>query len=442
MNKKISHLRVAMILDKRRKLKSGNYAVRTRVTIGKAQYYFVTNIESTEELFERANEPKPQKDAKKLRDEMDSIKSFAENICTNLPSFTPEAFRNAFYKEATAPTTPNNLFDTFKTYIEELETEGRYSTARSYRNAMHSISAYCHNDLSNHRKSKAGGKKKDAPNFKKKKFEEITVKWLKEYSKELKAVGTSNATIGIYCRSLRVVYNYEMKSNPSLTVLYPFGKNKFEIPTARNNKRALSISTIETILSYEPANNQEQRAKDLWVFSYLCNGMNIADVIQLKYEQLKFDADGCSIEFERKKTQRKANKTEIVIELDKEVTSIITSIIERQGNKTKEGYIFPYLNDKNTPKAQYTAKNNLLSLLNESLSHIAENLNIPTDFNLTTYTARHSYATVMLRSGVSVAEISESLGHADLKTTENYLGGFSKETKRKNSSHLLGSKTA
>jgi site-specific recombinase XerD len=55
---------------------------------------------------------------------------------------------------------------------------------------------------------------------------------------------------------------------------------------------------------------------------------------------------------------------------------------------------------------------------------------------LSTYTARHSYATVLKRSGANIAYISESLGHNDIKTTENYLAYFEKEERIKNASFL------
>ena len=55
---------------------------------------------------------------------------------------------------------------------------------------------------------------------------------------------------------------------------------------------------------------------------------------------------------------------------------------------------------------------------------------------LTTYAARHSYATVLKRSGANIAFISESLGHNDLKTTENYLASFEKEERKKNAALL------
>ena len=55
---------------------------------------------------------------------------------------------------------------------------------------------------------------------------------------------------------------------------------------------------------------------------------------------------------------------------------------------------------------------------------------------ISTYTARHSYATVLKRSGANIAYISESLGHADLKTTENYLASFEREEREKNAKLL------
>ena len=56
---------------------------------------------------------------------------------------------------------------------------------------------------------------------------------------------------------------------------------------------------------------------------------------------------------------------------------------------------------------------------------------------ISTYTARHSYATVLKRSGASIAFISEALGHSDAKTTENYLAGFEQEQRRKEAEKLI-----
>ena len=56
--------------------------------------------------------------------------------------------------------------------------------------------------------------------------------------------------------------------------------------------------------------------------------------------------------------------------------------------------------------------------------------------HISTYTARHSFATVLKRSGANIAYISESLGHQDLKTTENYLASFEREEREKNADLL------
>ena len=59
---------------------------------------------------------------------------------------------------------------------------------------------------------------------------------------------------------------------------------------------------------------------------------------------------------------------------------------------------------------------------------IAKTLGITND--VTTYAARHSFATILQRSGAGTAFISEALGHSSTKTTQNYLAGFEDETKR------------
>ncbi len=430
--KKISTLHIAVMHDTRRQLKSGNYPFKLRITLNRKRYYFKTALEATEELYIRAYGKKKRADAKELFEQIESIRNTAINICNTLPIFTQEAFERAFFKEATV-SDENDVFSVFRCVIAEFEADGHIGNANVYKTTMRSIAAFVNGKLKEHSESNRSGKKQPEIKPPKLPFEEITVKWLKQYEKALSAVQVAPSTQGIYFRVLRRIVNIERKKNQSLP--YPFGKDDFTPPTATKNKRALSVTDVRAIRNYEAQSEPEQRAKDLWVFSYLCNGMNVADIIKLHYKEIKFHSNGCTIEFSRQKTQQKKDKTKILIELDIEPTGLIKSIIERHGNKTREGYVFPYLNDKDTPRTQYAAKLSLLRLLNKALRKIGENLNLEID--LSTYVARHSFATVMQRNGVSVAEISEALGHAELKTTENYLGGFSNESKRLNSNKLL-----
>jgi len=72
------------------------------------------------------------------------------------------------------------------------------------------------------------------------------------------------------------------------------------------------------------------------------------------------------------------------------------------------------------------------------MKRIAASLNIK--IPITTYTARHSYSTILKHSGVSIEQISESLGHSDLRTTENYLDSFHLDSKKEVVKKLLNFK--
>jgi integrase len=76
----------------------------------------------------------------------------------------------------------------------------------------------------------------------------------------------------------------------------------------------------------------------------------------------------------------------------------------------------------------YLVIKDIIKRINKKMEKIASELGIP---KITTYTARHSYATVLKRSGVNIAFISESLGHKDIKTTKNYLDSFETEERKK-----------
>ena len=64
----------------------------------------------------------------------------------------------------------------------------------------------------------------------------------------------------------------------------------------------------------------------------------------------------------------------------------------------------------------------MLAKVNKHLKDIGEKLKLP--LPLTTYIARHSYATILKRAGVSTAIISESLGHSSERVTQIYLDSF------------------
>lgn len=90
-----------------------------------------------------------------------------------------------------------------------------------------------------------------------------------------------------------------------------------------------------------------------------------------------------------------------------------------EGN-SDAGYIFPIFHKRHdTAAAVRYRKKKILKRVNSDIKELANSVGI--EKNVTTYVARHSYATTLRRNGVSKEIISQSLGHESLKTTEIYL---------------------
>jgi site-specific recombinase XerD len=106
------------------------------------------------------------------------------------------------------------------------------------------------------------------------------------------------------------------------------------------------------------------------------------------------------------------------------------AIIGKWGNAAKDGstYIFPVLAKGLTPERERQLIQQLTQVVNSHMKDIASSLGI--GCNVTTYAARHSFATVLQRSGASVSFISEALGHSNVNTTQNYLAGFEDDSKK------------
>ena len=112
-------------------------------------------------------------------------------------------------------------------------------------------------------------------------------------------------------------------------------------------------------------------------------------------------------------------------------------IIEKWGNKTPDpkNYIFPILSNGMTPEKERAKIHDFTKFINTWLKKIA--IKIGLEKNISTITARHSFATIMKRSGAPPAYIQDSLGHHNPKTTENYLDSFEDKVKHEYSKLLL-----
>jgi integrase/recombinase XerD len=260
------------------------------------------------------------------------------------------------------------------------------------------------------------------------KFSEITQDWLQRYEAHLLEQGKSYTTISMHLRALQATVNDAKTQGIISPAQYPFGKGKYEIPTGVGRKMALTLAQIGEVLKHPLLTDTERRCRDLWLFSYLCNGINMTDMLRLRYA----DVNAVEIHFYRQKTINKAKvKKEIVAVLLPEAQQVI----DKWGNPDRrpENFVFPFLYAGITPVDEKRIVKNVTRLINKKMGEIGKALEYG---NISTYTARHSFATVLKRSGANIAYISESLGHADLKTTQTYLDSFENEERQKNAALL------
>lgn len=387
-----------IILDTRREKKDGTYPVKLRVTFQRKQKYYNVGLDLIESDFEKARGEKPRGNHKENRLEMDAAERKAVDAISQLEPFSFDRFESLIRIPSASR---NSVYAAFERTIEDLTEKGRIGTAQSYKEARSSLMKY----------------------RKKLLFTDVTVSFLEGYEHWMKDENKrSLTTVGIYLRALRAILN-AARTEGLTNAEYPFGKNKYQIPSGVNVKKALRMSDIEKIYHYEPATPNEEYARDMWVFSYLCNGINMKDLANLKFSNI----NGQTMEWVREKTARSTRQNQ------KRIVAILTpelvAIINRWGNESKnpDHYIFPILAKTISPESKQKRVKQFTKTVNKYIGIIAEELGI--EQKVTTYTARHSYSTVLKRSGASIEFISESLGHNDLKTTENYLDSFEIELK-------------
>ncbi|MDR0438465.1 MAG: site-specific integrase [Bacteroidales bacterium] len=292
----------------------------------------------------------------------------------------------------------------FEKKIAKLKENNQFGTAQTY-------------DLALKKFEKFDSRKLD--------LKHITTDWLKKFERYMLENNRSYTIISIYLRCLRAIMNDVITAEKLDRSFYPFGRGKYEIPTGEGRKMALPLQTIKQIFEFESLTDPTiSEYKDLWIFSYLCNGANFSDILRLKFKNI----DGNEISFFRGKTINTLKKKKTVVAY---LTNEMREIINRTGNPVQlpDNYIFPYLCDCKTPEEEFKMARDVIKRTNKRMKRISDALGIP---KVTTYTARHSYATVLKRSGANIAFISESLGHTDLKTTENYLASFETEEREKN----------
>lgn len=410
---------ISLVLDKRRIKENGKFPVKLRVftPTPRTQKLYPTIFEFTEKEFKSIWETtKPREEHKETRRQLQIIENNAIDKAKELSPFTFEQFEKKLFRKQGEG---ENIFYHYTVLIEELKKQGQISTANTYELSLKSIKDYL-----------VYLNKKEPNNLL---FISVTPKWLNGFENFM-ITGEkqrSLTTVSIYLRVLRAIFNKAIQDKEIDAEIYPFGKRKYQIPAVRKVKKSLDKDKLKVLYNATPLTIEQEKAKDFWFFSYACNGMNIKDIALLRYKDLSEN----KITYFRAKTIKtaKADLKPIVIYLN----DYALKIIEKYGNKNQHPnqLIFNIINEFQNIEEQQSKIKNFTKFINQNLKKFAEKNNITGE--ISTYWARHSFATNAIRNGASMEFISEALNHSNLKVTQGYFSGFEDNAKKEFMQNLM-----
>lgn len=288
------------------------------------------------------------------------------------------------YKTHTSVVT---FFEYMRSLIERMESLGQYGNARIYEQTLSIFKTF--------------------RNEKDLYFEEFSYKVVIDFEEYLLKKGNKVNTVYTYMRKLKAAYNKAINEGIVKEEYYPF--KKYKIKTEKTVKRAITKENLHSIKELDLSREQTLlAARNIFLFSFYTRGISFVDIANLKVKNIVGDR----LSYTRNKTNQKFS-----IKLTEPMLEIIN---QYNGLENPESYLFPIIKEEEEDNNRKYL--NALRLTNKKLKEIGKRVNLP--FPLTTYVARHSWATIAKRAGIPTAIISEGLGHETEKTTQIYLDSF------------------
>ena len=318
----------------------------------------------------------------------EKVKVYTDKVI-EFKSQEKEFTATSLMEKVNKPVKRKTVQEVFNQYIQELESANRLRYADMYKCTMHSLIKF--------------NKHLDIP------FSDMDTIWLKRYEVWLQSQGLAINTLGTRFRHLRVIYNFAIEEKIVKSEYYPFNSFKVSKLSQTTAKRSIQKDEILSVLNYQGQTPLECLAIDLFTFSYLAAGINFGDIARLTKDNILENR----LIYIRKKTQK-----QIKVSLQEQDIKLI-----QKYSMPDNPYLFPILSSFHKTEQQKVNRiHKIIAKVNKSLKEIGERLNIPID--LTTYVARHSFATVLKRSGVNTSLICEALGHSSERVTQIYLDNF------------------
>ena len=273
------------------------------------------------------------------------------------------------------------------------EQNEKWGTSALYRSVCNAIHDYCQSDEVS--------------------FEVITPSWLKAFEGYLRTKGLSWNTISTYIRVLRAVYNEAVMEESA--VFKPYLFNKVYTGIEANRENALDATVMKRLIllaldRYSLLRPSLQQSLRYFVLMFMLRGLPFVDLSFLKKSEYK----GNFIAYRRKKTGRY-----LLVQIDKNAQILLNYLKNKEESSP---YLFPIIHYPDGSLEAYKEYQAALKTLNKHLVAIGKFLKIKQ--KLSSYTARHTWATLAFICNINPAIISQSMGHSSIKVTETYLKPF------------------
>lgn len=284
-----------------------------------------------------------------------------------------------------------DLIKFMNSVAEELRLRGYYGTAHVYRSSLNALYAFNNG--------------KELP------FGKITPEFLKHFEAHLRQKGCSWNTVSTYMRTFRATYNRAIDNHSAPYVPHLF-KHVYT-GTRADKKRALDADDMALLINAHRTERVPQllnRTQGLFVLMFLLRGLPFVDLAYMH----KNDLNGNIITYRRRKTGR-----QLTVTVPPEAMELLNQYMNADANSP---YLFPFLHSKEESKEAYREYQLALRVFNSQLALLGSVLGIHT--NLSTYAARHTWATMAYHCEVHPGIISEAMGHSSITVTETYLKPF------------------
>ncbi len=234
----------------------------------------------------------------------------------------------------------------------------------------------------------------------------VTADVVEAYESYLAGRGIMRNSISFYMRNLRSVYNRAVNEGlASQTTPFKYVYTGVD----KTRKKAVPENVVVDLYKITLPSEDKRLvlARDMFVFSFCARGMAFVDMAFLKCS----DICGGYICYARKKTGQ-----QLKVRVDRHIKDIIDRY---SGRGTK--YVFPIITAEST-SGSYHEYRKALNEYNHQLRRLAARM--PEVGKLSSYTARHSWATIARDHGIPISVISAGLGHSSEQTTRIYLASL------------------